>query len=166
MTILLLLRTVLFTPHTHTYLVHNKCNPPGDVCGTVVAGGDNPGPGRPENNCPQSMPSRRSHQGFSGHRGGSTESSPRFAVRSRDTVLRPRTSKKSKRYQGVVEAADCFMARWHRNEAQRNQLRQGAEDTPRALAKGGGGSRTDTHITAVDECRNEMINRVARYRFD
>ena len=26
-----------------------------------------------------------------------------------------------------------------------------------------GGSRTDT---AVDECRNEMVDRVARYRFD
>ena len=105
-------------------------------------------------------------RGFQATEGGPRKALPAllFGV---ETVLRPRTSKKSrKRYQGVVEAADCFMARWHRNEAQRNQLRQGAEDTPRALAKGGGGSRTDTHITAVDECRNEMINRVARYRFD
>ena len=32
-----------------------------------------------------------------------------------ETVLRPRVAKKSgKRYRGVVEAAECFMARCHR----------------------------------------------------
>ena len=59
------------------------------------------------------------------------------------------------------------MARWHRDEAESSWLRHAAEDTTsddkEKRGRGGGGSRMDT---AVDESRNEMVDRVARYRFD
>ena len=59
------------------------------------------------------------------------------------------------------------MARWHRDEAESRWLRHEAEDAKSDdKGKGGGkgrGSRTDT---AVDECRNELVDRVARYRFE
>ena len=57
---------------------------------------------------------------------GSTERSPPlFGV----TVLWPRAAKKSgKWYRGLVEATDCFMARWHRDEAQRSRLRHAFQD--------------------------------------
>ena len=59
------------------------------------------------------------------------------------------------------------MARWHRDEADRSWLRHSTEDA-KSDDKGTGGkkergSRTDT---AGDESRNEMVDRVARYRFD
>ena len=39
--------------------------------------------------------------------------------------------------------------------------------TPRVMAReGGGGERGSRTNTAVDEFRNEMIDLVARYRFD
>ena len=65
------------------------------------------------------------------------------------------------------KAADCFMARWHKDEAETTWLCHAAKDA-KSDDKGkggaeGGGSRTDT---AVDECRNEMVDRVARYRFE
>ena len=61
-----------------------------------------------------------------------------------ETVSWPRAPKKSgKRYRGVVEAADYFMARWHSGETERSWLRHAAEDaeTPRAATRedGGGG---------------------------
>ena len=65
--------------------------------------------------------------------------------------------------QEVVEATDCFMARWHRHDTWRNWLRHAAEDAKSGDEGRGGRSRTDT---VVDECRNEMIDRVARYQFD
>ena len=44
-------------------------------------------------------------------------------------MLWPRAAKKSGKWcKGVVEAADCFMARWHRDETQRSRLRYAAED--------------------------------------
>ena len=60
------------------------------------------------------------------------------------------------------------MTMWHRDEAESSWLRHATENA-KSDGKGrvGGearGSRTDT--TAVDECRNEMIDRVASYRFD
>ena len=59
------------------------------------------------------------------------------------------------------------MARWHRYETQRSRLRHAAKDAKNGdkgrRREGGRGSRTDT---AIDECRNEMIDRVARCRFD
>ena len=75
--------------------------------------------------------------------------------------------KGGKWYRGVVEAAECFMTRWHRDEAESSWLRHASEDG-KSNDKGRRGreergSRTDT---AVDECRNEMVDRVATYRFD
>ena len=67
---------------------------------------------------------------------------------------------------GIVEAADCFMARWPRDEAQKRRLRHAAEDAmngDKERSIGGCDSCTDS---AVDEYRNEMIDRVARYRVD
>ena len=58
------------------------------------------------------------------------------------------------------------MARWHGDEAKRSRLRHAAEDTKDGdKGRGGGGTGSCTD-TAVDECRNEMIDRVAGYRFD
>ena len=85
-----------------------------------------------------------------------------------ETVLWPTAAKKGgKWYRGIVEAAECFMTRWHRDEAESSWLRHTTEDA-KSDDKGRGeeeerGSRIDT---AVDECRNEMVDRVARYRFD
>ena len=68
---------------------------------------------------------------------------------------------------GVVEAAEWFMTRSHRDEAERSWPRHATEDTKSddKGVRGGGrrGSRTDT---AVDERRNEMVDRVVGYRFD
>ena len=61
------------------------------------------------------------------------------------------------------------MTRWHKGEAEKSWLRHATEDAKsgdngnRGDGGGGGGSRTDT---AVDEIRNEIVDRVARYRFD
>ena len=68
----------------------------------------------------------------------------------------------------VVDAADRFMTRWHKGEAEKSWLRHATEDAKsgdkgKPGGRGGGGSRTDT---AVDESRNELVDRVARYRFD
>ena len=78
-------------------------------------------------------------------------------------MLRPTAAKKGGKWYrgvvGVVEAADCLMARWHRSEAESSWLRHAADDANNdEKGRGGGG-------TAVDECRNEMVDRVARYRF-
>ena len=58
------------------------------------------------------------------------------------------------------------MTRWHRDEAESSWLCHKTEDA-KSDDKGRGGkgrgSRTDT---AVDECRNEIVDRVARYRFN
>ena len=46
-----------------------------------------------------------------------------------EAVLWPRAAKKSgKWYRGVVDAADCFIVRWHRGGAERSWLRHGAQD--------------------------------------
>ena len=78
-------------------------------------------------------------------------------------MLWPTAAKKGgKWYRGVVEAAECFMTRWYRDEAESNRRRCTTEDA-KSDDKGrrwgkGRGSRTDT---AVEECRNEMVDRVA-----
>ena len=58
---------------------------------------------------------------------GSTASVPLvFGV---ETVLWPTAAKKGgKWYRGVVEAAQCFMTRWHRDEVESRWLRHAAED--------------------------------------
>ena len=45
-----------------------------------------------------------------------------------ETVLCPTAAKSGKWYGGVVEAAECFMARWPRDEAENSWLRHAAED--------------------------------------
>ena len=46
-----------------------------------------------------------------------------------ETVLWPTAAKKGgKWYRGVVEAAECFMTRWHRDEAESSWLRHATED--------------------------------------
>ena len=129
-----------------------------------MAGGENPGPGRPERNWVKCLVDDLSV--FRATE-GSTKSVPLvFGV---ETVLWPTAAKKGgKWYRGVVEAAECFMTRWHRDEAESSWLRHATEDAKSddkgRGARKGKGSRTDT---AVDECRNEMmVDRVARYRFD
>ena len=69
---------------------------------------------------------------------GFTESSPlMFGV---ETTSWPGVAEKSgKWYRGVVEAADCFMARWHRDESQRSWLRHAAEDAKSRDERGGKG---------------------------
>ena len=80
------------------------------------AGGESPGPGRPEGNWVQSLADDiRVFQATE----GSTDSPPLlFRV---ETVLWPRAAKKSgKWYRGVVDAADRFMTRWQKGEAEKS----------------------------------------------
>ena len=65
--------------------------------------------------------------------------------------------KSGKRYRGVVKAVDCFMARWHRDEARKSRLRHAAEDAESGDEGKEGGRRTGT---AVDEPWNEVVDRV------
>ena len=88
----------------------------------TMAGGENPGRGRTENNWAQCLTDDlRVFQATE----GSTESSPLlFGV---EAVLWPRAAKKSGEWnRGVVEAADCFVARWHRDKARRSRERAAA----------------------------------------
>ena len=58
---------------------------------------------------------------------GSTDSSP--LLFGAEAVLWPRAAKKSEKWnRGVVDAADRFMKRWHKGEAEKGWLRQAAED--------------------------------------
>ena len=44
-------------------------------------------------------------------------------------MLWPTAAKKGgKWYRGVVEAAECFMARWHKDDAESSWLRHATED--------------------------------------
>ena len=84
-------------------------------------------------------------------------------------MLWPRAAKKSGNWhRGIVDAADRFVTRWHRGEAEKSWQRLTAEDTKSSNqgkpgGRGGESSRTDT---AVDECRNEVTDRVSNYQFD
>ena len=136
-----------------------------DICDTcrvmfgTMAGRENPGQGRPETNWAQCIvDDLRVFRATE----GSTESVP--LVFGAETVPWSTAAKKGgKWYRGVVEAADCFMTRWHRDEAESSWLRHATEDAKSDdKGRGGGGSRPDTF---VDECSNEMVDRVARYRF-
>ena len=84
-----------------------------------------------------------------------------------ETVLWRTSAKGGKYYREVVESAECFMTRWHKDETESSWLRHATEDA-KSDDKGRGreeerGSRTDT---AVDERRIEMVDRVVGYRFD
>ena len=88
----------------------------------TLAGGENPGPGRPERNWAQCLAGDiRVFQATE----GSTDSSPLlFGV---ETVLWPRAAKKSgKWYRGVVDAADRFMTRCHKGGVEKSELRYAA----------------------------------------
>ena len=62
-----------------------------------------------------------------------------------ETVLwRTTAQKRGQWYRGVVEAADCFMTRWHRDEAERSWLRHAAED---AKSDDKGKAVSYTHLT-------------------
>ena len=102
----------------------------------TIAGGTNPGPGRPEKNWAQCLADDlRVFRATE----GSTESSP--LLFGAETVLWPRVAKKrGVWYRGVGEAADHFMARWHRAEAERSWLRHTAEDAKRGDQERGGGA--------------------------
>ena len=65
------------------------------------------------------------------------------------------------------KAADCFMARWHKDEAETTWLCHAAKDAKSddKGKTGEKGSGSHTYI-AVDEYRNKTVDRVARYRFD
>ena len=128
----------------------------------TMAGGENPRPGRPERTAQCLVDDPRVFRTTE----GSMESVPFvFGVK---TVRWPTAVNKSwKWYRGVGEAAECFRTRWHRDEVKSSWLSHATEDA-KGGDKGGRGwkgrdSRTDP---AVDECRNEMVDRVARYRFD
>ena len=75
------------------------------VFGTM-AGGETPGPGRPEKNRAQCLVDD-------------------LRVFGAETDLWPTAAKKGgKWYRGVVQVADCFVARWHRDEAESSWLRR------------------------------------------
>ena len=107
----------------------------------TMVGGENPELGRPEKTGPVSS---RRPQDSSSHRGVHGK------LRSRDGVLTEggQESKKSGKWKrGVVEEADCFTAKWHRDEAERSWVCHAAELTL---------------DTAVDEGRKETAEGVAR----
>ena len=83
-------------------------------------------------------------------------------------MLWPRAAKKSEKWhRGIVDAADRFMKRWQRGEAEKSWQGltvEDAESSNQGKPGGGGSSRTDT--TTVHECRNEVADRAARYQFD
>ena len=99
----------------------------------TMAGGENPEPGRPEKNWVQCL---ADDLGVFQATEGSTESSPLlFGV---ETVFWPSAANKGgKWYPGVFGAVECFMARWHRDEAQRSRVRQAAEDARNGDTGGG-----------------------------
>ena len=71
---------------------------------------------------------------------GSRESVP--IVFGVEMVLWPTAAKKGgKWYRGVVEAAECFMTRWHRDEAESSWLRHPTEDAKSDDKGTGGGGR-------------------------
>ena len=132
----------------------------------TMAGEVNPGRSRPENNWAQCLVDDiRVFEATE----GSTDSSPLlFGV---ETVLWPRAAKNiGSWHRDIVDAADCFMTRWHRGEAEKSWQHLTAENAKssnqgKPWGRGGGGGSLLTD-TAVDECRNEMVDRVARYQFD
>ena len=79
----------------------------------TMDGGENPGPGRPERNWAQCLVvGLRVFRATEGY----TESVP--LVFDVETVLWPTAANKGgKSYRGLVKAAECFMTRWHRDEA-------------------------------------------------
>ena len=87
-----------------------------------------------------------------------------------ETVLWPRAAKKSGNWhRGIVDAADRLMTRWHRGEW-KELVTPHSKRASRAGIKGnrrdGGGAALPLLKLHVEERRNEMEDRVARYQFD
>ena len=103
----------------------------------TMAGGVNPGRGRPGKNWAQGLVDDiRVFEATE----GSTNSSPLlFEV---ETVLWPRAAKNSGNWhRGIVDAADGFMTRWHRGEAEKSWQRLTAEDAKSSSNQGKPGGR-------------------------
>ena len=129
----------------------------------TMAGGENLGPGRPEQNWTQCLV-----DDFRVFRAieRSTENVP--FVLGVETVQWPTAAKKGgKSYRGVVERG-----MFHDEVAQGQGAEQLATSRNRGCQESGqgngdeGGRGSRVTGTAVVECRNEMVDRVARYRSD
>ena len=95
------------------------------------------GPGRPEKNWAHCLADDL--RGFQATEGSKESSPPLVGV---ETVLWPRAATKSEKcYREVAEATGCFIARWHRNDAQRSRLCHAAEDAKNGDKGRGGGER-------------------------
>ena len=66
-------------------------------------------------------------------------------------------------YRGALEAAEWFMVRWHKDEADASRKRH-ASAVDGAQGNGKGGSSRKER--AVDDSRKETADRVARYHAD
>ena len=72
------------------------------------------------------------------------------------TVLWPTAAKKGgKWYRRVVEAAECFMKRWHRDEAESSWLRHATEDA-KSDDKGRGGGKGGAAVLILLSTNAEM----------
>ena len=90
----------------------------------TMAGGVNPGRGRPEENWAQCL---ADHIRVFEVKEGSADSSP--LLFGTEIVLWSRAAKKSGSWhRGVFDAADRFFTRWHRGEAEKSWQRLTAED--------------------------------------
>ena len=50
---------------------------------------------------------------------------------------------KSGKYRGVIEAAECFITRWHRDEAESSWLRHATEGAKSDDKRSGGGEKRE-----------------------
>ena len=73
-----------------------------------------------------------------------------------ETVLWPTAAKKGgKCYRGDVEAAECFMTRWHRDKAKSSWLRHATED-PRVMTREWGGGKEGAAVLILLSTNAEM----------
>eukprot|EP00904_Undaria_pinnatifida_P004437 jgi/Undpi1/13995/HiC_scaffold_9.g03646.m1 len=132
----------------------------------TMAGGVNPGRGRPEKNWAQCLVN--DIRVFEATEGSTDSSLLLFGV---ETVLWPSATKKSGNWhRGIVDAADRFMTRRHRGEAEKSWQRLTAEDVTSEAplpalshksyqiktAKGGLHGRNSTWCALVSQARLAM----------
>ena len=104
----------------------------------TTTGGENPGPGPPENTSAQYLVGDLKVFQV-------TEGSTGSFFRPFGADLSPREGEKSGTWiRWVVEAADCFMARWRKGEAERSWIHHAA-----ANAKSGDKGRVEGSRTTV-----------------
>ena len=100
----------------------------------TMAGAENPEPGRPEKNWAQCLVDNL--RVFRATEESTENFSLVFGV---ETVLWPTAAEKGGRwYRRGLEAADCFMARWHRDEAESIWLDATQHRTPRVTTRESG----------------------------